>query len=378
MIFCGGLKRAGLEKVVYDLAIGMKKRGFDVQVSCVITGELEEGLRAAGISVTVLSGTTADNYQSNPAKSLLMALKLGLLLRRRAIQALNIHGIGAERIGLFAAKLAGVAVKTFVFHNSYPPLYPEAVRSRLSRNLAGVQGCIAVTEEVKKFIVGASIVEEKKMFVITNGIDLQTSRPSRSRKEVRKELGLGEDDFVIIQVGRFVPAKNHDVSVMAMRKVISRYPHAHLLLAGHGSVFNQTKELVEKLDLIGHIHFLGIRSDVLNLLGASDLFLLPSSSEGLSISLLEAFACSLPTVGSDVVGIRHIIDRNPSCAKLVKERDEGALAEAILEAIDDPLWRNKARRSALYMAHHYSLDKTIERYIELHENLFEKKAAVVG
>lgn len=376
MFFCDGLKRAGLEKVVYDLASGMKQKGLKVAVSCVVGGDLEQEFKNAGINVNILSGERADEYKSGRIKSFIMAMKLALLLKIEGIQALNIHGLGAERIGIFAAKLAGVPVKTFVFHSNYPMLDRlngnKSLMQRLERQLAAVHKCIAVSEKIKISIVDASIVEDNKVSVITNGIDINAFKPVRSRRAVRDELGLKEDDFCLIQVGRFQPPKNQDISVMAMRKVVAIYPRVHLIFAGHGPDFDKTIGLARSYNLLSHIHFLGIRPDVVDLLMASDLFLLPSSWEGLSISLLEAFASALPVIASDVAGIRDVVDIDTSCAKLVKSRDDEGLAMSIISAIEDPSWRDKAGRAAFKIAlNHFDLSSTIDKYFELHRSLFE-------
>lgn len=377
-LFLGGLKRAGLERVVCDLAIGMKEKDMDVTVVAFTGGDLLGELKEAHVDVAILGNRNPDEYQPTLLKSLQMILKAVRILKRKRIQVLNVHGLGADRIALFAARIAATPIKTFVFHSNYPALHPKtgdrALRHRLARNLRSVQHCIAVSDQVKEYIVGCDIVDQDKLSTINNGIDLRKCRRSHSRASTRANLGFTEDDVVLIQVGRFQAPKNQRISVNAMKRVTSLCPNAHLLLVGDGPDFDVTRKSAEESGLLSHVHFLGLRRDVPDLLGASDLFLLPSSWEGLPISLLEAFANSLPLIGADVPGIRNVVSIDPSCAKLVKGCDADALANAIIEAIQDKPWRIKSMGSASgIVERHFDFNKSLETYVDLHGALLQRK-----
>jgi len=374
MIFSGGLKRAGAEKVVCDLALGMQQRGLKVTVCSVIGGDLADELAKAGIDVHVWS-SQGRKYQASLSQSVIAILKTSILLRKERIQAINIHGLGPERIALLASRLAGTPVRTFVFHSNYPSLYPEHGNTRLVKRLKAdfkhVQHFIAISENVMRLAVNSGIVSSEKISVIINGIDLERMRSSRSRPEVRTSLGLRDEDVILIQVGRFQPLKNQDISVRAVALLLKRIPRIHLLLVGNGPTMKKVKDLVSQLTIEEYVHFLGLRSDVRDILHASDLFLLPSDWEGIPISLLEAFANSKPAVVTRVPGIKDIIELDLGCAKMVAPKDEGSLALAIENALLDSEWMERAGNAGLNLVKtNFDSTRMVDQYVSLHEALF--------
>jgi len=377
-LMCRVLKRGGgAERVVCDLALGMKKRGLNVVVISVEGGDLEGELKQADIPIHILSKQDGSSYRASLINSLAEAFRMAIILRSNKIQAVNVHALGSERIACLAAKLAGTPLRTFVFHSNSPLLDPicgdEKLKKRLAKDLASFHHSIAITEKIRQSLIEASIVPAERLTVINNGVCINMAEPRLSRESVRSLLGLKNNDTVLIQVGRFHIPKNQDITVRAMKRIVAQIPDVHLLFVGIGPDFDKTKDLTEKMGLLSNIHFLGLRSDVQDLLGASDLCLLPSSWEGLPLVLLEAFSHSLPLIGCDVLGISDTVELDPTCAKLVGIRDEKALANAVLAAIGDADWRTQAGKSALgIVSAHFGYDKMVDGYIELHKHLFEQ------
>ena len=155
-IVTGGLKRAGAEKVACDLAQGMKIRGFDVSVFSIRGGDFEKELQNAGIDIQVFIKKKG-NILLRKLQSLIAVFKMAHLLKEKKVQVINIHGLGAERISLLAARLAGTPVRTFVFHSNYPVLNlasrNEKLRKRLIKDLARASHCIAISSTVKNLLL---------------------------------------------------------------------------------------------------------------------------------------------------------------------------------------------------------------------------------
>lgn len=122
-----------------------------------------------------------------------------------------------------------------------------------------------------------------------------------SRQEIRKELGIDADDFLMISVGELNENKNHQVIMQAM--FILDDPHIHYCLCGIGDKEHELRNLASELRVIDRVHFLGFRQDVDNLLSAADLFCFPSKREGLGLAALEAMSAGLPIVTSNIHGI---------------------------------------------------------------------------
>ena len=137
--------------------------------------------------------------------------------------------------------------------------------------------------------------------VIKNGIDLnQFTYDESLRLKTRDELGL-KDKFVIGQVGRFVPTKNHTFLLKVFKFIVSSRDDAVLVLVGDGPLRKQMEQEAEALGLSDKVMFMGVREDVDALMNACDVFVFPSLFEGLGIVLVEAQATGLPCIISDAV-----------------------------------------------------------------------------
>lgn len=368
-LICGGLKQAGLERIVVDLALGMRRRGVEPCVWTLLGGALEAELLGGGVEVrTLYRSAGRRGYMASGLRSCWMVLQLAYGLLASRTQAVMVHGLGVERVGLLAAWLARVPLRTFVLHSNYPVFAPtpdnQYSRRRISCSLSLAHHCFSVSNAVRDWAVSTRMLSADRVSVVRNGVDLGRVLATRSRSDMRAELGIGEDVPLLIQVGRLVPLKNQDTSVRALKSVQERHPKTELLLVGSGPLQPELHRLVQDLELGPKVHLLGTRTDVPDLLGASDIFLLPSSWEGSPISLLEAFANGVPLIGSDVPGIRDVVDMEPDCGRLVPPHDPEALAAAISAVLDDCHWRERAGIAARTLAERaFSADRMVDEYI---------------
>ncbi len=142
---------------------------------------------------------------------------------------------------------------------------------------------------------------EDRFIMLNNAIDVQTyTYDSNKRIEMRRQLNL-TDDLVIGHVGRFNPQKNHSFLIDIFAALLKKEPNAVLLLVGGGVGMSKMQEKVQELGIAEHVRFLGVRSDVADLMKAMDVFVFPSLYEGLGIALIEAQAAGLPCVVSDTI-----------------------------------------------------------------------------
>ncbi len=140
------------------------------------------------------------------------------------------------------------------------------------------------------------------------GIDLEPFKSSVNRDEIRRELKIPADAFVLGHVGRFMEQKNHDFLLEVFAEVARREPKAYLLLVGDGPLRESIKQKAQRFGLLEKIVFAGVRPDVPRLmLGAMDVFVFPSHHEGLPLVLIEAQAAGLPAVISDMITTEVII-----------------------------------------------------------------------
>lgn len=199
-----------------------------------------------------------------------------------------------------------------------------------------VNGLIAVSEDVKtsllKTIPGISA---EKIAVIDNGVDVRRYRQVVDRAAVRQSLGLDEGDQVAAVVATFKRQKGHCYLIEAAAAVVEQFPNLHILLIGDGELHPELKAQTEALGLERHIHFLGTRHDVPELLATSDFFVLPSLWEGLSMALVEAMASGLPVIATEVSGTNQVMAAGET-GWLVPPGDSQRLAEAMVELLADP------------------------------------------
>lgn len=343
------LQVGGMEQFVLRLADEQSRRGHRVTVIGLQGGPLLEQARELGIAAQVLGGAHPLVRAARAAKSLAQlrpqivhahnpsALSYALLakLGRRTRVIMTRHGQGAKRISGLHWRCTDAVV-------AVSEAAAEAMRERYPNRT-------------------------DKITVILNGV--QITGASQSRDEIRAALGLGGAVVGII-VARIDPLKGHDCLLRALATLRDQGTRATLLVAGDGPEREKIQDLALQLGLTGHeIRFLGFRNDVLDLLSASDFFVLPSHTEGLPLSLLEAMAHRLPVVATPVGGIPEVI-RDGHTGLLVPVNEPPALAQAIDRLCRDPAWRRTLGEAAYRDAvEHYSFGTMTERYEELYYRL---------
>ncbi|HKV62614.1 MAG TPA: glycosyltransferase [Candidatus Acidoferrum sp.] len=212
-----------------------------------------------------------------------------------------------------AAKLAGVPVVIHSEHGYEVDMFAGLpMRRRLFRRTAYAMAdaIFAVTRELRDFHARQAWIRPDRMGVMYNGVDTQRFAPSiESRAAMRKELGLPSDSFVVGAVGRLVPIKDHQTMLKAAAFATKNGTNVRVLLVGSGPERERLQTLSANT-LEGRVYFAGDSSRVPELLNAMDVFVLPSLNEGMSNTLLEAMACGLPALATNVGGNPEIIKNN--------------------------------------------------------------------
>ncbi len=184
-------------------------------------------------------------------------------------------------------------------------------------------------------------VEEAKVRIVPNGVDVEKFTPIEDQAAVKRQLGLGTAPCVLF-VGSLIPRKGLPFLAEAAKKIVKEYRETKFVIVGDGPLRNQLVSYLETANLQGNFKFLGnVTEDVLSdLYNCADVFALPSIQEGQGIVLLEAEASAKPVVAFDVGGVNEAV-RNGETGLLVKRGSSDELANALLKLLGDKALREK-------------------------------------
>lgn len=173
-----------------------------------------------------------------------------------------------------------------------------------------------------------------------HGIGVDTSRLHAVglQCDIRKELGLKKDTFLMLSVGELLPRKNQQIVIKALGKL--KDYNIHYILCGKGAQLDELKALAKGNGIEDQVHFLGYRRDVLDIYGQVDLFVFPSLREGLGLAGLEAMYCGLPLVTSNTSGPRDYM-KNGKTGFMYDPDDAVGFANGIHEMKENPMIRKK-------------------------------------
>jgi glycosyltransferase involved in cell wall biosynthesis len=214
-------------------------------------------------------------------------------------------------------------------------------KKRFSRRVFPCWGAkiIAISESVREYLLKDRGVDAADVKLIYHGIDTEEFKinPIDDIK-LRSKWGLGSGPLIGI-TSRLADVKGHAYLNKAMQSVLETVPSAQLIITGEGKMKKKLIKLTKKLGLEKNILFIPSVLDPREVLSLIDIFVIPSLDEGLGLSLMEAMACGLPTIGSEVGGIKDLIQHGVN-GLLVEPADVKGLASAILELLKD---REKAK-----------------------------------
>lgn len=178
--------------------------------------------------------------------------------------------------------------------------FSGVVTNILQRNLwKTATDLFSCSEKASHWIYPENVICRNEVKIIHNGIDIEKYRYSIERfKEERKKLEIDESTLVLGNVSRFNSVKNHSFMIDILEECIRFNPNTVLILVGDGVLLDSIKKKVKQNGLEKNVYFLGLRSDVADIIQAFDVFILPSISEGLPVCAIEAQAAGLPVVAS--------------------------------------------------------------------------------
>lgn len=343
--FASGDLWAGAEVQVATL-IRALKRFPQLEISALLlnNGRLAEVLSDADIPVTIFDESQLGIGQ--------LLRSLIAYLNRVRPHILHSHRYKEHTLGAFAGKMSHNPIMIQTYHGleeNLPGLAGFKLRGYSGINwLVGravAHGAVGVSSEI------ATILRQRfpaaDVRCIRNGIDVESARPTVSRGVMREKLGLAEDVCIVGTVCRLTPIKGIDylIEAVALLRQHSSQHKVKLVIVGDGPLRGSLEQAATVRGLEHEVIFLGMRSDVYDVMAAFDIFALPSLHEGIPMVLLEAMAIGVPIVASKVGGIPEILHDGRE-AFLVQAKNSEALAGRIGELAESEEMRERISRAA--------------------------------
>ena len=325
------LYRGGAENVLVSTLKGFDRNRYEIKVCCIgdmgLAGKelkdigvdifcLKRGYKLFNISTTMVLYLIIKNYRPDVVHSSLFYA--------------NFHG-------RLAAKLVGVKAIVSEEQNVYKWKDDKFIFKLINNILSYfTDKIIACSETVKHFAARQDNIRKNKFVVIHNTFDRGKFDSARLSDigYLRKEMGIGEENKIIGNIGRLCDQKGQVYLIQAMKDILKRIPEARLVIIGEGPLEKSLRDQSKTLGIESKVLFMEKRGDIPQVLHLFDVFALPSLWEGLSVALLEAMYMQKAIVATDIDSNKEAMS-NGETGILVPPEDSRALGEAIVSLLED-------------------------------------------
>ena len=308
----------GAERVISSLAASLDPSRYRAVLCLFRQGWIQERSESRGVRTHIVPTRGMADWR--------WAIRFRRLLEEEHVDLIHAHEFDANVQGAFVAAMSGTPLVATVHGKHY---FWEKLRRRLAyRWVSRRATMVAVSEDLKKFIVEKVGVCPERITVLYNGVDVPPPPTQFDVDACRREFGLPEKDQIVGVVGNLYPVKGHQYLIEGIPAVLKKCPDTSFIFAGRGQLEMELKNQVHRLGLSERVHFLGLRQDIQAILAMLDVFVLPSLSEGLSMAILEAMMAKKPVIATRVGGNPEIV-LDGETGFLVPPKDSQALAASL-------------------------------------------------
>lgn len=298
------------------------------------------------------------------------------ILKERRYTLLICHTPMGGVVTRIAARICAVAPVIYMAHGFHfyqgAPLINRVLYKPMEQFLAHwTDGLIVINQEDYEAAKHFRLRKNGKVY-LTNGIGADVQKIQKTiidKKQKRKEFGIDENSFVVLNIGEMITRKNQRAAIEAMSFVEN--DRSVLLICGRGEKEQELRSLAEAKELKERVIFAGFRCDISEILKIADVFLFPSYQEGLPVAVIEAMAAGLPIICSNIRGNRDLVDRNGG---FLVEPDD---VEAMGRYID---YLSVMKASCSHMGEHnektarkYSVDSVMLEMEKIYEDIIGRK-----
>lgn len=350
------MRTGGAERIVRELATRLDRRRFHPLVAGLDgRGEEAEKIKQAGVRVFDLGAYSVWHLVG-------AVQRVRRLLQQEKIALVNAHMVHASTVArLAAAPLRVPVVSTcHIMEQRFLPWHFWL--NRLTRRWCAREIC--VSDCVRRFQQARTGLSESFFAVVRNGVDLARFSHLPPAAEIRRRLGLKENVLTVGGLGRFNRQKGFDIFIRALAVPALRDLDFTAALAGYGPEAKALRRLAASLG-VKKLRFFAPQPAE-DFLPALDVCVLPSRWEGMSLVLLEAMACGLPIVASDIPANREVVTLGAKpAAQLVAPEDPEALAQSLREMLLSSALRSDFSQRSRAAAQNFSLEKMVRGYEDI-------------
>lgn len=314
------------------------------------------------------------NYLGRSKFDIRTATDLIRILKKERPDIVHLHGYGSWTFGRLAARIAGVPV---VLHEHMVGENVPLAQRISDFLLAGHDPVCVVSQAVYDFCVEKRYINIEDVVLVPNGIPLSEFCEPRSESvaALRKTLNVDENTLLIGSVGRLDIRKGYEYLIRAVPFLMKRIPDIRIIIAGDGDLEDELKCLATSLHVQDRVMFLGFWRDVRTLLALLDIVVVPSLSEGLPLSLLEAMAMRKPLVCTTAGGLGEVLEDNVT-AMIVQERNPEDIADKIISLVADTAKLDKIAKNAQELAYKkYDIGNSARKMSAIYDEHTRKKSS---
>lgn len=352
------LRVGGAEKLVADILPRLQEKGFKVDLLVLDNEETTLEVYLRGEGVTVLKSYNSSVY--NPFH----IVRIFSLLNKYGL--IHVHLFPAlywTRIAKFVSKARSILVYT---EHSTSNKRRDRRIFKVIDNLIynGYRRIVTISDDVDSRLKAHLDLPDSRFILIHNGIDLERIDRASPSKDIllRKEV----HEKFILQVSSFRWPKDHKTLIKALPLLPKSIK---LLLVGDGPLMKECKEFALKLDVYNRVEFLGVRTDVPELLKVADIVVLSSNYEGLSLASIEGMASGRPFIASDVPGLADIVR---GAGLLFPKGNYNELVKHIKELLSDSNYYKRITSKCLARSKKYSIETTVDSHAILYKELLNR------
>jgi L-malate glycosyltransferase len=307
-----------------------------------------------------------------PPYDLTLANKMAEVINREKLDILHVHYAMPHAVcAILAKQMANHDVKivTTLHGTDITVLgYDLSLKNMIRFGIEQSDCVTAVSDSLKKQTKEMLHVD-KDIHVLYNFVD-EREYQQRSASELRKQFGISQDEKVIIHISNFRKVKRVPDVIHVFERIQQELP-AKLMLVGDGPEYTYTRQLVQQLGLCDNVLFLGKQENVSELLSIADLKLLLSEKESFGLVLLEAMACGVPCIGTEVGGIPEVIVNGETGYISSLQDIDGISNHSIRLLKDQELWNRFSEAALKRVNEKFHSSKIVEQYESLYFELLK-------